>query len=158
MPSTNVADLLAKLVRQMHTLQARNLEHLGLGMGNALILREIYSHYGITHGELCTLLKLDKSTVTQAIRKLVAAGYVEKKCVPDDRRSHHLLTTRMAKVLAPLFDLADQSLLQALLHGFRETDIEEFGKYLRRASANVDHVLNSPPETRFKQLNSGPHI
>jgi len=58
----------------------------------------------------------------------------------------------MAKVLAPLFKMTDQSLAKALLHGFSEKETEEFGKYLRRASANVNHVLDSPPMNPFSSF------
>ena len=150
MTPTDLLPVLEKLGRQMHTLQARYLEHLGLRMVNTLILREINSLYGITQSQLCYRLKLDKSTVSRAIRMLIAARYVKKGKDPADRRSCHLLSTNMTKVLMPNFDIADQDLAKALLLGFSDKETEEFGKYLRRASSNVDHVLNSPPVNRFQ--------
>jgi DNA-binding MarR family transcriptional regulator len=158
MTPTDLPPLLKKLTRQMHTLQTRYLDHLGLGMGQSLILREIMTHYGINEAQVSILLKLDKSTVTRAVKRLVEAGYVHKKPNPADRRSHHLLSTNMAKVLKSQFDMADQSLAEALLKEFNEEDTEMFAKYLRRASANVHHVLHSPPVSWFKRFYNLPPI
>ena len=158
MAPQDLPPLLTKLTRQMHTLQAQYLDHLGVGMGQSIILREIISHYGITEAQLSTLLKLDKSTVTRAVRRLVEAGYVEKKRNPADRRSHYLLSTNMAKVLEPQFDMADQSLIEALINGFSGEEIEQFGKFIRRASANVHYVLHSPPVSRISRFIHNPDI
>lgn len=152
MTTTEIAPALTLLARQMHTLQARFLEHLGLGMGQSLILKEILSNYGINEAQLGRLLKLDKSTVTRAVQRLVQAGYVEKKPNPADRRSHYLLSTNMARVLEPQFNLVNESLAEALLRGLKEEEIEQFGIFIRRTSANVHHVLHSPPESQFKRI------
>lgn len=152
MTPTDLTPMLAKLTRQMQTLQTRYLHHLGLGTGQSLILREILSHYGINEAQLSHMINLDKSTVSRAVKRLVDAGYVERKRNPSDRRSHYLVSTNMAKVFEPQFDIAAQSLAEALLLGFKEEEAEEFGKYLRRASSNVNHVLHSPPANRFHRF------
>ncbi len=156
MTSADLPPVLTKLTRQMHTLQAQYLDHLGIGLGQSIILHEIISHYGITQEKVSERLNLDKSTVTRAVRRLVEAGYVEKQRNPSDRRSHHLLSTNMAKVLKPQFDLADQSLVVALTNGFSDEEIEQFGIFLRRASANVHHVLHSPPVSRYSRFINNP--
>ena len=158
MTSTDLPPTLTRLTRQMHILKAQYLDHLGIGMGQSLILAEIISHYGITQAQVSELLRLDKSTVTRAVKKLVEAGYVEKKRNPADRRSHHLLSTNMAKVLGPQFNLADQSLVEALIRGFSDDDIEQFVIFLRRASANVHHVLHSPPISSLGRFIKNPDI
>jgi len=158
MTSTDLPPVLTKLTRQMHTLQSQYLDHLGVGMGQSIILRKIISHYGITPDKVSELLKLDKSTVTRAVKRLVEAGYVEKKRNPADRRSHHLLSTNMAKVLEPQFDMADQSLVEALVHGFSDEEIEQFGAFLRRASSNVHHVLHSPPVSKIGRFIINPDL
>ena len=158
MAPTDLPPLLTKLTRQMHTLQTRDLDYLGVGTGQALVLREIISHYGITQNQVGELLKLDKSTVARAVRRLVEAGYVEKKPNPADRRSHHLLSTNMARVLEPLFETGGNSLAGALLNGFSEEEIEQFGIFLCRASANVHYVLHSPPVSRISRFIHNPDI
>jgi len=158
MTSADLPPVLTRLTRQMHTLQAQYLDHLGIGLGQSTILHEIISHFGITQEKVSERLNLDKSTVTRAVRRLVEAGYVEKQRNPVDRRSHHLLSTNMAKVLKPQFDLADQSLVEALTNGFSEEEIEQFGIFLRRASANVHHVLHSPPVSRFGRFIHNPDL
>jgi DNA-binding MarR family transcriptional regulator len=156
MTSTDLPPNLARLARQMQTLKARYLDHLGIGTGQVLILAKIYSHYGITQTQLCGMLGLDKSTVTRAVNRLVEAGYVEKRRNPADRRSHQLMSTNMARVFGPEFDLADKSLREALIIDFNEEEIEQFGIFLRRASANVHHVLHSPPVSRFSRFINNP--
>jgi len=158
MTSTDLPPNLARLARQMQTLKAQYLDHLGIGTGQALILAKIYSRYGITQTQLCQMLGLDKSTVTRGVNRLVEAGYVEKRCNPSDRRSHQLLSTNMARVFGPQFDLADQSLMKALIIDFSDEDIEQFGIFLRRASANVHHVLHSPPVSRLGRFLHHPNI
>ncbi|MCK9997177.1 MAG: winged helix-turn-helix transcriptional regulator [Candidatus Krumholzibacteria bacterium] len=156
MTPTDLPPNLARLARQMQTLKAQYLDHLGIGTGQALILARIYSNYGITQTQLCRMLGLDKSTVTRAVNRLVEAGYVEKRRNPADRRSHQLMSTNIARVWGPQFELADKSLMKALIIDFNEEEIEQFGIFLRRASANVHHVLHSPPVTRFSRLINNP--
>ena len=158
MTPTDLPPNLARLARQMQTLKAQYLNHLGIGTGQALILARIYSSHGTTQTHLCGMLGLDKSTVTRAVNRLVEAGYVEKRRHPADRRSHELLSTNMAKVFGPQFDLADKSLIQALITDFSEEEIEQFGIFLRRASANVHIVLHSRPINRFRRFFNNPNI
>jgi hypothetical protein len=84
----------------MQTLQAQYLDHLGVGMGQSLILREIIFHYGIT----------------------------------------------------------PEKVSEALIMGFSDEDIEQFGIFLRRASANVHHVLHSPPSSSLGRFIKNPDI
>ena len=152
MPTTDLTQILIKLVRQLSTLNTQYLDHLGLGPGQAAILKTITTHYGVTEVELSRLLKLDKSTVSRAVKRLVEAGYILKRQNPDDRRSHHLLATKMAAAFESQFADVDQSVAKAHQEGFSNIQIQEFGEYLRRASANVDHVLHSPPISQYQRF------
>jgi len=158
MTPTDLPRNLARLARQMQTLNAQYLNHLGIGTGQALILSKIFSSIEINQTHLCGMLGLDKSTVTQAVNRLVEAGYVEKRRNPADRRCHRLMSTNMARVFGPQFELADKSLMNALIIDFNEEEIEQFGIFLRRASANVHIVLHSPPVNRFRRFNNNPNI
>jgi DNA-binding MarR family transcriptional regulator len=151
MPTTDLTQILIKLVRQLTTLNTQYLDHLGLGTGQAAVLKAISTHYGITEVELTRILKIDKSTVSRAVNRLVEVGYVQKKPNPRDLRSHHLLVTKMAAAFEPLFKDVDQSVAKALLQGLNQNQIDEFGRYLSDASARVDHVLHSAPVSEFQR-------
>ena len=152
MTPTALPQILIKLARQLSTLNNQYLDHLGLGPGQAAILKTISSNYGVTEVELSRILKIDKSTVSRAVKRLVEAGYVQKKQNPKDLRSHHLLATKMAEAFDSLFEYVDKSVAKALLEGLSQNQIDEFGEYLGRASARVDHVLHSPPVSEFQRF------
>jgi len=154
MNTTDLPLVLVTLVRQMLTLKHQYLDHLGLGAGQAAVLVAIMDCYGITERDLCRLMKLDKSTVSRSVTRLSEAGYVTRKPNPSDRRSHHLLATKMAMAFKPQFDHVDQTVAAVLLDGFQDAHCRELAEFLRRASANVNHVLHSPPESRFKRYMS----
>ena len=60
---------------------------LQLQRGQFIFLARICEIPGIHPQQLALLLKVDKATVTKAVQKLVAAGYIRKEANPEDQRS-----------------------------------------------------------------------
>lgn len=63
------------------------LEPLGLTYTQYIAMMVMWEHKSLTVGRLCELLCLDTGTLTPMLKKMEAAGLVERKRSRDDERS-----------------------------------------------------------------------
>ena len=67
------------LTREIHALYELKFKNYDLHRGQFLFLTRVYENPGITLGNLSYELKMDKTTITRAIQKLIDYGYVYKE-------------------------------------------------------------------------------
>ncbi len=58
----------------------------GLSPSQALVLRQIGAHNGITPGSVATTLRFGQATITNIVDKLVDAGFVTRTRSDNDKR------------------------------------------------------------------------
>jgi DNA-binding MarR family transcriptional regulator len=75
------------------------LRPLGLTNGQFSLLTSLNRAEPATIGSTATLLAMDRTTLTAALKPLQRAGFVEVRVDPADRRSRRLLLTRAGKSL-----------------------------------------------------------
>jgi DNA-binding MarR family transcriptional regulator len=75
------------------------LRPLGLTNGQFSLLASLNRAEPATMGSTATLLAMDRTTLTAALKPLQRAGFVEVRVDPKDRRSRLLLLTRAGKSL-----------------------------------------------------------
>ena len=111
---------------------ARRAAHLDAGAGEYAVLTIIGANPGITQGQLSVATGRHMSTLTPILRRLSAAGSIERTTVPQDRRSFALaLTERGKRRLDDLAQLAreHERELDAIVGPQRKA---EFVRILRR--------------------------
>jgi len=87
-----------------YQLSSRFLSHkvsaLNLTSVQAMILGFLDMEDQITSSELGKRAELDSATLTGILDRLEAAGFIERKGNPDDRRSIHIYLSQKGKVMS----------------------------------------------------------
>ena len=122
---------------RLFQLYFERLAHLGVSPGAFSVLAAIHSNPGIAHGTLSDILAAHGPNITKLVDRLVRAGWVERRKLPDDRRTtgHYLTAHGRAK--------AERILKAGLAHDKRATSalsVRERGTLLRLL-AKLDRVL-----------------
>lgn len=79
----------------------KELEPYGFGGAQLRILMPLYKMDGINQGLLAQTIKVDKTTITRTIKKLVDDGYVLRQIDENDRRSYLIFLTEKGKAIEP---------------------------------------------------------
>lgn len=91
------------------------LKKFNLGGGQQFFLIRIWENPGITMYDLARKGGFDKATVTKAVGKLMAEGYVVQETDPKDRRVKRLKVTDDAKAVVDyIYKIRDEWILQII--------------------------------------------
>lgn len=105
-PSVEPADPLRvwfrfiRLSRRVTAAVAAELRGLGLSIPQFDVLSTLSEREGLTQQELAARLYVTKGNVSGLVDRLVEAGLVERRAIPEDRRSHALHLTAEGTTLA----------------------------------------------------------
>ena len=108
----------AKAYQLSSRFLTQKVSELNLTSVQAMVLGFLNEEDQITSSELGKRTELDSATLTGILDRLEAAGYLERKSNPDDRRSIHIHLTPKGKALGneatQLLLSANQEFLQVL--------------------------------------------
>lgn len=107
------------------------------------ILMQLFAHNTMPMAALASAIGKDPSTVTALVRKLMAAGYVEKTPSETDRRVNEVRLTEQGRALKPVFDRISEELITALGEGMTDTDMETTYRTLRAMQDNLNDRFDS---------------
>lgn len=97
---------------------SQKVSELNLTPVQALVLGFLHMEDQITSGELGRKTGLDSATLTGILDRLEAAGFIERKNNPDDRRSIHIHLTpkgsELSKATIEVIVAANTEFLQVL--------------------------------------------
>jgi len=85
--SNQLCFLVHRLDREISARYRPLLSELGLTYPQYLAMLALWEREALTVGELCGLLYLDTGTVSPLVKRLAAAGLVERRRSPSDERS-----------------------------------------------------------------------
>lgn len=92
--------------RCIHSICDIRYKEIGLEKGQFLFVVRVLENPGINQETLSELLKVDKTTVAKALKKLSEKGYINKKRSEHDGRAFELYPTEKAEeVKAFLMDI-----------------------------------------------------
>jgi DNA-binding MarR family transcriptional regulator len=90
------------LSRCIQTMNDHKLREYGLQKGQFIFVTRICENEGISLIDLSILLKVDKTTTTKAVQKLMKAGFVGKEKDNKDQRIWRLYPKQKALDLYPI--------------------------------------------------------
>ncbi len=103
-----------EMVRELGMLSDDSHDSLPPSFCHTLI--ELERHGSLSQIELSVLLRLDKSTISRIIKKLLSKKFITAMSNPTDKRCHQiLLTSAGKKMLAQIHALANQQVSDSLL-------------------------------------------
>lgn len=133
--------LIRSFTSNFNTYIGNQVEKYGIKQGQLEYFIVISQNPGITQLELAKLIKVGKSSVTQAIKILEDDGYVKK--VPDENNRRSILcqiTEKGEQIIDKLLQIKSAADEQ-LFHGFSNEDHDLFMKYLLLLNNNAERLI-----------------
>lgn len=131
-PSQEPADPLrvwfrfVRLNRRVTAAIGAELRAIGLSIPQFDVLSTLTEREGLTQQELAARLYVTKGNVSGLIDRLVEAGLVERRAIPEDRRSHALHLTDGGAALAARGLAAQAAYVDRTLGRLGADDLAEF--------------------------------
>lgn len=110
MDPTSVAWQLARTGSAARAAAAEELGRVGLHPGQEFLLAALWEAEGAAVGELAARVGVEPPTVTKMVRRLAAAGLVERRPDPDDARLTRVYLTERGRSLRDAVAAAWQQL------------------------------------------------
>jgi DNA-binding MarR family transcriptional regulator len=131
--------LIAKIHRSGGRMFARMLRERGMQINPAhgRVLFVLWEEGSMTINELAKRVSLGKSTLTNTVDRLEAAGQIVRVRSVHDRRKILIELTPKNKALHKLYDEVSTEMTRLFYHGFSKDDAARFDAYLARVLANL---------------------
>lgn len=142
----------ARLMRRRYQELTRE-EDLGLNRSQSAVLIQLQRRNGrpINQARLAKMLEVEPMTLVPLLDHLQAAGLIERRPDPDDRRARLLFLTPAAEpILARIHDIAKRLLLEAT-EGLPQERLQRMAEDLSAIKKNLDRALN---DAEVRQLES----
>lgn len=127
------------LTREIHTLYELKFKDYDLHRGQFLFLTRVYENPGITLGNLSYELKMDKTTITRAIQKLIDDGYIYKKQNANDKRMWHLYASETCNKLYSEIVAEKNRIISICFDGVDPEEVVIFSKVVNLISENINN-------------------
>lgn len=124
----------------------RRAIRLGLTRAQWRALKSIRRREGLSQSELAEFLEMEPIAVGRVIDRLAAAGFVERRADPNDRRRWRLYLTVKAHGVTDDMEIIAAELRQEALAGIDDGDFEAFQRVLRQLRANLS-AIESPADS-----------
>ncbi len=122
---------LVRLNRRATSAIGLLLKSLGLSIPQFDVLSTLTEQEGISQKELAERLYVTKGNVSGLIDRLVEAGLVERRAIPDDRRFYALFLTPQGKTLAERGIAAHRDYVERTLGYLETNDLDELDRLVR---------------------------
>ena len=130
------------LIREIHTLYELKFKSHDLQRGQFIFLTRIYENPGISLSDLSYELKMDKTTITRAIQKLIDAKYINKQQDNADKRLWHLYALDKCKNVYQEIIEEKNRIMSICFNGLNPKDIIIFDDIVNKISKNINIEWN----------------
>ena len=110
--------ILTRICRLTHARMYALTSQVGLHRGQPLVLKALWGRDGMTHTELGELLHVRPATVTNRVKHMERAGFVERRPDESDRRISRVNLTQAGHEI--------QGQVQAIWQGFEAQVFDRF--------------------------------
>jgi len=128
--TTRVWFRLIRLHQSLYNEVASRLRVEGLSVPQFDVLSTLTEREGMSQRELADRLYVTKGNVSGLIDRLVDAGLVERRSIPEDRRSHALHLTEEGTRLARCGMLIHKDFMEETLGKLAPGDVAELDRIL----------------------------
>lgn len=124
--------------RALDSIANIEFKQIDLARGQYLYVVRIYEHPGIISEQLSNLIKVDRTTIARAVKKLEKNGFIERKSDPTNKKIKRLYVTQKGKEIYPFIIRENQFSNREALKGFSEKETQQVHDYLVRIRKNID--------------------
>lgn len=126
------------LSRAINSRADAKYKDLNLQKGQYLFITRVCENPGINFKDLTNMLKVDKTTTTKAVKKLVEIGYLNKIRDENDKREYKLMPTEKSLEIYKLIIEEEKKQLEITFKGFTEDEIKTATCLIKRMSENIE--------------------
>lgn len=127
------------LSRCIHTISDIKFRELDLQKGQFIFLTRVCEHPGINLIDLSNLLKVDKTTTTKAIQKLIDTGYIRKTRDELDKRMWRLYAERKGLEIYSLVIDEENRNISVCFTNFTEEEKEVVQQLVNKMRQNIEN-------------------
>ena len=135
---TEVLREIGMIARALDSISNVEFKELALSKGQYLYLVRIYENPGIIQEELANLLKVDKTTASRALKKLMTAGLIMRQNSAQNQKNKHLFVTAKGKELYAIIKRENDYSEKMALSGLTSTEQVQLEQLLTKVCQNVD--------------------
>jgi DNA-binding MarR family transcriptional regulator len=130
-------ELLSQICRlnrkRMHAL----LDEIGLYGGQPHVLRALWDKEGLTHSELAQRLHRSAATITNTLKRMEKAGFVERRSDPADERVSRVYLAEAGRLIRDRVHRVWREIAEQSFAGFSEQERDRLKGYLVRVRDNL---------------------
>lgn len=130
---------IGSLSRCIHSISDLKFKELNLQKGQFTFLTRICENQGINQIDLSNLLKVDKTTTTKAVQKLIEAGYIHKKRDDIDKRMWRLHPKKKALEIYTFIIEEENRNIEGCFNGFSMEEKELVNKLVKKMRENIEN-------------------
>jgi len=141
-----------KLDNRLHTFLhthrntlCRYFQSCGMYSGHPRVLFHLRHTPGMTQRELAGALGVAAATLSVSIRRMEAAGLVERKSDSADLRVQRLYLTKEGEAIDDRCAKGRDFLIDALFADFSDEDMAQLDRLLTRMTENLTNAANALP-------------
>ena len=127
------------IARSIQSISDIKYKNINLQKGQFIFLCRVCENPGINQIDLSNLLKVDKTTTTKVIQKLILAGYIEKKEDVSDKRMWRLFPLQKALAAYTYIIEEETKCNQAYYNDLNDEEKELIYSLLKRLSKNIEY-------------------
>ncbi|QDQ02477.1 MarR family transcriptional regulator [Lysinibacillus fusiformis] len=126
------------IARALDSISNIEFKELDLTKGQYLYVIRICENPGMIQEKVAELLKVDRTTASRAIQKLVTKGFVEKRFDAHNKKNKHLFPTEKSLALYPFLKREGDYSNARALDGFSDEEINFIHHLLGRVRQNIE--------------------
>ena len=126
------------IARALDSISNIEFQEYDLTKGQYLYLVRICENPGIIQGKLAEMIKVDRTTIAHAIKKLERSGFIEKREDEQNKKIKRLFSTEKGENIYPYIKRENDYSNSVALEGFSESEIDTVFHLLQRVRKNVE--------------------
>jgi len=136
--STTIGYLLAHVCKAHHVRVRTLLHDIGLYRGQQFVLCALWHQEGMTHSELADRLRVHPATVSNALKRMERAGFLERRPDPEDQRVSRVYLTEAGRQIRGAVERVWAELEEQTFQGFSDDELETLQGLLERVYENLE--------------------
>ncbi|ADO56565.1 MULTISPECIES: MarR family winged helix-turn-helix transcriptional regulator [Paenibacillus] len=125
------------IARALDSISNIEFKEYDLTKGQYLYLVRICENPGIIQEKLAEMIKVDRTTASRAIQKLVINGFIEKKEDQHNKKINKLFPTEKGNNVYPFIKREHDYSDNVALAGFSESEVNTIFNLLQRVRKNI---------------------
>lgn len=134
--------------RCIHSICDIRYKEIGLEKGQFLFVVRVLENPGINQEALADMLKVDKTTVAKALKKLSDKGYIKKIRSQTDGRAFELYPTSKAEDVRRFLTEIETDVNEEALAGLSAEKQEELHQTLKEMRTHIETTWNEVRKNR----------